>query len=145
MEIVILYNIYGYTFYYVRLVIVIVIVLVIVILIVIVIAIYPSTDNYIYIYIMYNSNLYNVNPGLINPGWLIMVVPPNNNNWLFTKHIQTHFWILCTICSEWNSCEIHWTFKANLSQPRQWLGHVAGVPKVAPRAIHEDVPKKCWI
>ena len=25
---------------------------------------------------------HNVNPGLINPGWFIMVVPPNNSNWL---------------------------------------------------------------
>ena len=32
-----------------------------------------------------NSNdvhAFTVNPGLINPGWLIAVVPPNNSNWL---------------------------------------------------------------
>lgn len=41
---------------------------------------------------------------------------------------------------QWHSCEI--VNLQALSQPRQWLGHVAGEPKVASRAIHKHIPKK---
>ena len=30
----------------------------------------------------------NVNPGLINPGWLIVVVPPNSDKWLLNCNCQ---------------------------------------------------------
>ena len=56
----------------------------------------------------------NINPGLINPGWLIVVVPPNSDKWLLKWYPpnQTAAWGLliqgCHYLSLFSLMKEHW-------------------------------------